>query len=228
MKKKNKVDLVHKYITGYILLILAIALIFEIVNKNWATLFVTVLTIFLCLSPYFFQKKYNIYLPPEIQLGIVLFIYASMFLGEVRNFYIKYWWWDSLLHTFSGFAMALIVFGIMYIFYRTEKINTSPFFIAILIFSITMTIGVLWEIYEFGYDNFFEGNMQRARNLCPEFGECDTRVGIYDTMKDFMLNGIGALFSSILGYIYLKKGEQRLLNGMINRFVENNPRLFYK
>ena len=109
-----------------------------------------------------------------------------------------------------------------------KKIKTKPIFIAIIIFSVTMTIGVLWEINEFSFDSFAGGNMQRAKNLCPETGYCDSRLGLMDTMKDFMLNGIGAIFASVLGYIYIKKGEQFLLNGMIKRFIENNPKLFYK
>lgn len=229
MKRRlTNTEKVLNYITFVIILSLIVAAVFEIINQNYEFLFVTVLTIILCLLPFFFQRKYKILLPSEILLATVLFIYAGVFLGEVNNFYVKYWWWDSLLHTFSGFAMGLVVFGAMYVLYTTKKIKTHPIFIAVIIFSITMTAGVIWEIYEFSYDNIAGGNMQRARNLCPETGYCDTRLGLMDTMKDFILNGIGAIFASILGYIYLKKGEQFLLNGMIKRFVENNPRLFYK
>jgi hypothetical protein len=224
-----KLERIHNYITYGIILSLIIALIIEISNKNYEFLFITVLSIFLCLIPYFFQKKYRIYLPSEIQLSIVAFIYAGVFLGEVQNFYVKYWWWDSLLHTFSGFAMGLIIFGIMFVLYKTEKIRTSPIFIAIIIFSISITMGVVWELYEYTYDNTTGyGNMQRARNLCPETGICDSRVGLLDTMKDFILNTIGAGFAAILGYIYLKKGRLFLLNGVIDDFVIKNPRLFYK
>lgn len=228
VKNFLQLNKVHRYITWFIIISLVVALVFESINKRWDVLVITALSIILCFFPYFFQKRYNIHLPSEIQIATVLFIYASIFLGEVRNFYAKYWWWDSLLHTFSGFTIALIVFGVMYVLCKTEKIRTSPIFVAVIIFSITMAVGVIWEIYEYGYDNFAGGNMQRARNLCPETGPCDSRLGIFDTMKDFLLNGVGALFASILGYIYLKKGEHFLLNGMINKFVENNPRLFYK
>jgi len=224
-----KLERVHNYITSGIILSLIVALVFEIINKNYEFLFITVLSIFLCLIPYLFQKRYRIYLPSEIQLAIVAFIYAGIFLGEVRNFYVKYWWWDSLLHTFSGFAMGLIIFGIMFVLYKTEKIRTSPVFIAIIIFSISITMGVVWEIYEYAYDNTTGyGNMQRARNLCPETGFCDSRVGLLDTMKDFILNTIGSGFAAILGYVYFKTGRQFLLNGVIDDFVRKNPKLFYK
>jgi hypothetical protein len=223
-----RTEKVLNYITYGIILSLVIAVVLEIINKNYEFLYITILSIILCLVPFFIQRKYEIRLPSEIQLATVLFIYSGIFLGEVQNFYVKYWWWDSLLHTFSGFAMGLVVFGALYVLYKTQKIKTKPIFIAIIIFSVTMTIGVLWEIYEFSFDSFAGGNMQRAKNLCPETGYCDSRLGLMDTMKDFMLNGIGAIFASVLGYIYIKKGEQFLLNGMIKRFIENNPKLFYK
>jgi len=223
-----QLDKIHKLITWIILVSLVFALFIEFVNQRWNFFFVTILSIILCLVPYFFQKRYRIYLPSEVQLFIVLFIYAGVFLGEVQNFFIKYWWWDSLLHTFSGFAIGLIAFGIMYVLYKTEKIKTSILFITIIIFSLTIAIGVVWEIYEFGVDNYLGRNMQRAKYLCPETGFCDSRLGVMDTMTDFLLNTLGAVFASVLGYFYLKKGEHILLNGTIKKFVDNNPRLFYK
>jgi hypothetical protein len=230
MVKKSVVgfDRIQKYITYFIVLTLIIALILEFFNKRWDFFFVTILATILIFIPYFFQKRYRIFLPSEIQITIILFIYAGVFLGEVRNFYFKFWWWDSLLHLFSGFALGLIVFGIMSVLYKTEKIKTSPFFICLIIFLITLSFGAIWEMFEFGMDSMFGMNMQKSRDLCPNEGYCNTRLGVIDTMIDFILDTIGALFASILGYIYLKKGDQFLLNGLINKFVDKNPHLFYK
>ncbi|MDD3244947.1 MAG: hypothetical protein PHU47_02240 [Candidatus ainarchaeum sp.] len=230
MFKKNIVgfDRIQKYITYFIVLTLIIALIVEFANKRWDFFFVTILATILIFIPYFFQKRYRIYLPSELQLAIILFIYAGVFLGEVQNFYFRYWWWDSLLHVFSGFALSLIAFGVMYVLYKTEKIKTSPVFICVIIFSISLAFGAIWEIFEFGMDSVFGTNMQKSRDLCPNEGYCNTRLGVIDTMIDFILDAIGALFASILGYIYLKKGDQFLLNGIINKFVDRNPDLFYK
>ncbi|HOZ35953.1 MAG TPA: hypothetical protein PLK55_03150, partial [archaeon] len=104
-----RLEKVQKYITYGIILSLIVAVVFEIINKNHEFLFITVLSIILCLVPFFIQRRYKIQLPSEIQLATVLFIYSGIFLGEVNNFYVKYWWWDSLLHTFSGFALGLVV-----------------------------------------------------------------------------------------------------------------------
>lgn len=227
-KKSSVFEKIQQYISFFIILSLIIVLIFEFINRNWEFFFITVLALALIFATYYFQSKYKIHLPARVQLAIILFIYAGVFLGGVQNFYLRFWWWDSLLHLFSGFAIGLIAFGIMYVLYQTEKIKTSLVFIAVIIFSLSMTIGVVWEIFEFGIDSTFDKNMQRSRDLCPEVDDCDTRLGVIDTMKDFILNAIGALFASILGYIYLKTGGQFLLNKIIEKFVKKNPRLFFK
>ena len=116
-----RTEKVLNYITYGIILSLVIAVVLEIINKNYEFLYITILSIILCLVPFFIQRKYEIRLPSEIQLATVLFIYSGIFLGEVQNFYVKYWWWDSLLHTFSGFAMGLVVFGALYVLYKTQK-----------------------------------------------------------------------------------------------------------
>lgn len=227
-KKSSLFDKIQGNISIFIILTLIAALIFEFVNQNWEFFFVTFLALALIVAIYYFQGKSRIHLPSRVQLAIILFIYAGVFLGEVADFYVKYWWWDSLLHLFSGFAIDLIAFGIMYVLFKTEKIKTSPMFIAVIVFSLAMTIGVIWEIYEYGMDYTFDKNMQRAKGLCPEQGVCDTWAGIQDTMKDFILNAVGALTISIMGYFYLKNGEQFFLNKVIERFVKKNPRLFFK
>jgi len=227
-KKSSVFEKIQHYIGFFIILSLIVALVLELINQNWEFFFVTVLALGLIFATYYFQKKYKIRLPAKMQLAIILFIYAGVFLGEVRNYFVKYWWWDSLLHLFSGFAIGLIAFGIMYVLYKTEKVKTSLVFIAVIIFSLSMTIGVVWEMFEFGVDHYMGANMQRARDLCPEIGACDTRLGVVDTMKDFILNSIGALFASIIGYIYLRTGGHFLLNKIMDKFKKQNPRLFFK
>jgi len=230
MVKKSVVgfDRVQKYITYFIVLTLIIALIIELFNKRWDFFFVTILAMVLIFIPYFFQRRYRIYLPSELQLSIILFIYAGVFLGEVRNFYFKFWWWDSLLHLFAGFAIGLIAFGVMYVLYKTEKIKTSATFICVIVFLIALAFGAIWEMFEFGMDSIFGTNMQKSRDLCNTEGYCNTRLGVVDTMIDFILDTIGALFASLFGYIYLKKGDHFLLNRLITKFVDRNPSLFYK
>lgn len=214
MKVEDRVDRVHIYIQGIILLSLIIALVLEAYNQRWGLFFVTVLALSLMYVPVVFQRKTRIYVPPEFQLLIVIFIYASVFLGEVHGFYARFWWWDSMLHFFAGLAMGVMGFAIMYVLYKQGKVTTAPIFIAFFAFCFSMTGGVVWEIYEFAMDQFLGTNMQRLE------------TGVVDTMQDLIINTIGAIIASVAGYFYVKKGENILLNRLIRKFVDRNPQFF--
>jgi len=122
-----------------------------------------------------------------------------------------------------GFAGFLI----LYILYKTERLKASPFFIVLSAFCFAVALGALWEIFEFGVDHFFEADMQRSRFTIEEIREYgSSRIAIYDTMWDMILNSIGALIASVAGFFYLKKGETPILKKLVKKFEEKNPDLF--
>ena len=214
MKVGDRIDRTHLYIRIFIQLTLVIALVIEAFNQRWGLFFVTALALFLLYMPPLFEKKYRVQIPAEFQLLLVLFIYASVFLGEVHGFYVRFWWWDSMLHFLAGVALGIVGFAIAYVLYKTGKITASPLFVAFFAFCFSMTGAVVWEIYEFGMDQFFGTNMQRLE------------TGVVDTMQDLIINTVGAIIASVAGYLYLKKGENFLLNRLIRKFAERNPDLF--
>jgi signal transduction histidine kinase len=213
---KTKVQKMYFYFTWFIRLTLIIALIFEFLEQRWTLFFVTFLALVVSFVPAMFERRYKIFIPLEAHLFMVLFIYAGIYLGEVQKFYDKYWWWDSILHTSSGFALGIIGFLIMYVLFKCRKISASAGIIAILSFCFALSIGTIWEIFEFIMDNLFNLNMQKTH-----IGR-----GVTDTMYDLILDSIGALASSIAGYFYLKKGDSRIYNYFLTHFEKNNPKLF--
>lgn len=216
-------------IIGAIRFFLGLAVLGSIYELNWLALFVSVLTLVLSFSPEFFRRRYRIDLPRFLQFFIIVFIFAGLFLGEARSFYEKYWWWDSLLHLLSGVALGFAGFLIVYILYKTGKFKTSPVLLSVLAFCFALAMGSLWEIFEFFMDHFLRLDMQKARNLC-ELGAvyCDTRLGVVDTMRDLMLDALGALAASITGYLYLKKKSPSFFQELVKEFEEKNKHLFVK
>ena len=93
----------------------------------------------------------------------IVFVFASLFLGEVREYYIRFWWWDLALHAGSGFLLGIIGFLLVYVLNETEEIGVhmKPGFVAFFAFLFAVGIGVLWEIFEFCMDIFFNMNMQK-------------------------------------------------------------------
>jgi len=134
-----------------------------------------------------------------------------MFLGELANFYELFWWWDVVLHFSSAIAFGCIGFIILFYLNRTNKISSKPFWIALFSFSFAVSIGVIWEIFEFSMDQIFGMHMQKS--------------GIVDTMWDLIVDAIGALISVAAGYAYMQGKEKSYLSKLIGLIIKENPNL---
>ena len=213
---------------------------------NYHNMFLGILTLILFMVPQFLDRKLNVTIPPGLETVILIFIFSAEILGEINAFYVKIPIWDTILHTTNGFLMAAIGFALIDIFNRSERfsIKMSPFFVAFVAFCFSMTVGVLWEFFEFGMDWFFQTDMQKdwilpaisSVKLNPDGANVPVKVaiesvmingeewnlggyldvGIVDTMKDLMVNFVGAIVFSIVGVIYLRRrGEGKLAASLI-------------
>lgn len=221
-------------------------MIIQILRGNFENVFMCILTLGLFTLPVIIDHKFNIKLPNALETIILLFIFAAEILGEVQNFYGIFKQWDTLLHTINGFLCAAIGFSLIDILNRSNKFHTkmTPVFVALVAFCFSMTIGVLWEFFEFGMDTFFKTDMQKDRivssissvTLHPEGKNIPVTIkniqqteivskengelirttieggyldiGIRDTMKDLLVNFIGAVVFSIIGLLYIKDRDE--------------------
>lgn len=212
-----------------------LVMILQIFNRNFENVFLCILTLLLLIVPSFIQVNFKIELPTGLEIILLLFIFAAEILGEIQAYYIKIPAWDTMLHTINGFLMAAIGFSLVDILNRNERFSfkLSPVFVAIVAFCFSMTIGVIWEFFEFSMDQFFLLDMQKdtvvhtisSVMLDPTGGNTPTIVGdindvvvngqslglggyldigLLDTMKDLFVNFIGAVVFSIIGYFYVK------------------------
>ena len=144
-------------------LLVLITLVLQLIHGNYENAFLCVLTLILFLIPSFFESKFKLDLPEALEIIILLFIFSAEILGEIQNFYSVFSNWDTILHTINGFLCAAIGFSLIDILNRYEKfhLNLSPLFVAIVGFCFSMTIGVLWEFFEYGADKYFHTDMQK-------------------------------------------------------------------
>ena len=161
-KENNK-----KTLTIYIILrvLVIVSLVLQILHKNYGNAFLCVLTLFLFTIPYFVEKKFKISLPNALEIIILLFIFSAEILGEIQNFYGIFKHWDTMLHTLNGFLCAAIGFSLIDILNRSDKVhmNLSPVFVSLVAFCFSMTVGVLWEFFEFSGDYLLKMDMQKDR-----------------------------------------------------------------
>ncbi len=204
-KSLSRADRIQFILSRLIKASLFLAFVLSVLSANWTTAFVAILTFIATVIPTIISKNYNIRLPIGFEFLIVLFLYATLFLGEVRDFYFKFWWWDIALHTGAGLAFGFIGFLLLYSFYRAGKFGAPAIVIAVLAFCVSMAIGALWEIFEFSMDQLFGMNMQKS--------------GLVDTMWDLIVNTIGALIASVSGYFYMRYDREGL--GIFKYYVES-------
>lgn len=216
-RKIMSVENVKLFISYFLRITLIIGAITEFWNQQFLLGFLTVLVFILTFLPALFEHNYKVYLPSALILSANIFIYGAIFLGEIQSYYLKYWWWDILLHTFSGVILGFVGFLLVYILNEEAKINLdmSIGLMALFAFTFAVTLGVFWEVFEFIMDLFFTFEMQNG--------------SLVDTMVDLIVDSVGALIISIAGYIYIKRGkEDYMFNRIITTFMRKNPHLFKK
>jgi hypothetical protein len=210
----------QRFYVGFTLLIqawLVLALIVFIVRRDWENVFLTLAVIGLTLVPAFVWRRYRVYLPPELQLISAAFIFLSLFLGSARDYYYRYWWWDIVLHTGSGFLLGVVGFVAIYLLNQTDRLprEVRPAFRCFFGVTFAVTLGVLWEIFEFAVDSMW-----------PEVNMQSNETGVADTMYDLIVDTIGAVAVALMGWAYYKTGRYSFLADGIKKFIEKNPRLF--
>lgn len=235
------------YMTLRALVILV--MILQILNRNFENVFLCALTLVLLIMPSLIQINLKIELPTALEIIMLLFIFAAEILGEIQAYYEKIPMWDTVLHTLNGFLMAAIGFALVDILNRNKKISfqLSPVFLAVVAFCFSMTIGVIWEFFEFGMDQIFHLDMQKdtivntiysvmldpagGNRVVGVTGIRDVAVngeslglggyldiGLLDTMEDLLVNFIGATVFSIIGYFYVKnRGKGKFARRFIPR-----------
>ena len=190
-KHKKRINMI---VANLVRLTLIIAFIIGCVTSDHSQDFIIVITFLLTFYPSILAKRFGVYLPKRLEIIITLFIFAAQVLGELNGFYDKIPWWDTMLHTTSGIILGLAGFLVVYLLNEKgdANVNLSPIFVVIVAFCFALTMGVFWEVFEFGADRLFGLNMQKFRMPGQD--------GLVDTMEDLMVDAIGALVACIAGW----------------------------
>lgn len=165
MRRKYK-ETNKKSIAVYLLLRIFVifSMILQILLGNIANAVMCIVALLLFTLPTIISETFRVGIPTLLEILIYLFIYSSAILGEINNFYGIIPFWDTLLHTLNGFLCAGIGFSLIDLLNQnSKKVNLSPLYIAIVAFCFSMTIGILWEFFEFSADKIVRTDMQKDR-----------------------------------------------------------------
>lgn len=257
---RKKIPYYQNKATLAVYLVLRGIVIFTMVRTalrgDFESVFLCGLTLVLLIMPSIFSRRLQIELPTTLEVIVLLFIFAAEILGEINSFYIRVPNWDTMLHTLNGFLCAAVGFALVDMLNRNDRFSfkLSPVYLAIVAFCFSMTVGVLWEFFEYLGDVFLGFDMQkdtilhaiRTVELDPTrsnkviavkdiadviivHGDGTQQalglggyldVGLNDTMKDLIVNFMGAVVFSIIGFFYVKaKGKGRFAARFIPRVL---------
>ena len=218
--------------------------------QQWENVFVCVLTLVLLLIPPIVERSLHIDLPTTLEILVFCFVFCAEILGEIECYYIRFAFWDTALHTINGFMFAAFGFCLVDVLNENKRFRfeLSPIYLAVVAFCFSMTIGVLWEFFEFSADLFLHTDMQKDTVLTRfastaldathsnhavqvrdivrttiETADGETivmpgylDVGLVDTIKDMMVNFVGAVVFSTIGFFYVKhRGKGRIASQFI-------------
>ena len=241
--KENKGKIII-YLLLRVLIILC--LILQVIRGEYENVLLCLLTLILLFLPFIIEHKLKIDLPNTLEIIIMIFVFSAEILGEVNNFYGIIPFWDTILHTLNGFLIAAIGFSLFDILNdKLKSIQLSSIYLCLFSFCFSMTVGVIWEFFEYGMDKTFNYDMQKDeyineiyttkldnnnkvvsiddikytvlydknnKQLVNLNGYLD--IGLNDTMKDLIVNFIGAIIFNIFGYAYLKNRKN-------DKFIKN-------
>lgn len=160
------------------------------------------------LLPSFIEKTWRIDIPSYMHILFYIFLYCAIYLGEVHRFYYLVPYWDKILHAFSGAMLGAMGFAIVSTLNEAEKIDIrlSPGFVSLFAFCFALSVGALWEVYEYTFDGLLGLNMQKFRleNGTQLIG----RKALGDTMEDIIVDALSALAIAVLGYILRRRDNK--------------------
>ena len=236
---------VYMILRGFTIL----TLIIQILGGNWESAFLALLALVMLVIPSFLQVTLKIELPTVLEIIVLLFIFAAEILGEIQGFYIKFPFWDDVLHTLNGFLAAAVGFSLVDVLNKSEKLTfyLSPLFTVMVAFCFSMTIGAVWEIFEFSLDQLAGFDTQKD-TILSEIASVTLNptgenkpivisniqevyvdgvalgmggyldIGIIDTMTDLIVNLIGAVVFSVIAYFHLRtNGKSKIVSKLVVR-----------
>ncbi|NIJ15412.1 hypothetical protein [Sphingobium vermicomposti] len=217
---EQRARLVHLAILAVVQSVMATELVFLVAKQQWIHVFLVTGIMLTMAFPVVLKGRFPVQIPSEIQILAIVFGFATLFLGEVRDYYERFWWWDLTLHATAGLLLGLQGFMTVYILNEDchVDLHMRPAFLAIFAFCFSQAIGAIWEIFEFTMDQVFGLTMQK-----PMLGDPS---GLTDTMWDLIVNAIGALVISVAGWRYLSRARSSYLGDWVRRFIARNPQFF--
>ena len=206
-------------------LLVILCMILQLIHGDIANAFLCLLSLILLIIPTIIQNKFEITLPNTLEIIIYLFIFSAEILGEINNFYHLIPYWDTILHTINGFLATAVGFSLVDLLNKnSKKFNLSPIYLCLVAFCFSMTIGVLWEFFEYTADKFVLLDMQKDEIITKistvtlDETESNKTVIVKDIDQTVLYDKNGKIIATIEGG-YLDIGINDTMKDLFVNFI---------
>lgn len=134
----------------------------------------------------------------SIDLVLLSLIVSDMTLGNLLGLYLSWHWYDKALHFGSSILIGMLGFLVIYVVHVTGRTRFHPWLDGVAILLVTLGLGAIWEIAEYGVDRLLDRATQGAPGL----------AALDDTMIDLVLDGVGAVVAAVLGPLYMRRSRR--------------------
>jgi hypothetical protein len=194
-------------------LFLAVEALIGAFTGNLLAIFVAGAALALTFLPELLASRVRLHLPNSFLAAIAVFVLATIYLGEMHDFYDRLWWWDLVLHGGSAMGFGILGFLLIFMLFEGDRLAAPPWAVGVLTFCTALSVGALWEIFEYAADQAFGLNMQKS--------------GLDDTMGDLVVDAIGAALAGLAGAAYMK-GRALGVGAAFEAFITANRQRFRK
>jgi hypothetical protein len=177
--------------------------------ENWFLLPITILTLLLFIFTKWITTRLYYEIPITFQVGIFIFIYLTLYIGDGHGIYWKWGWYDIVAHALSGTALGFTGFLMLYMVMLREKVKLPPIYASLFVFSFSIMFGVLWEFFEYFMDKYAGTKMVKGS-------------GVDDIIWDLLGDTFGALIAGIVSYSYLVGKKSFIFGKAVDYFTSIN------
>ena len=157
LKSFNQAAWIKCIITASAILFAVFSIVFFAVQTEWDDMALSFAAIAYALAPIAIERLFRFRIQPVLYIFVIAYTICPL-LGSSYQLYLKFSWWDDMLHGFAGLIFA--IFG-AYLPKALGKKDASVALCALMGFVFSLAVAGVWEFIEFGLDSFFGTDMQK-------------------------------------------------------------------
>ena len=113
--------------------------------------------------------------------------------GYILDLYDRFWWFDDAIHAYTSFTLSLLLALLLY-GRVLDGAQTHSVLFVLAVAVLGAGIGALWEIAEWGYDQWVPEN---------------AILGKTDTMIDLIMDTIGSLAAGLVSLWMIRSSSKK-------------------